>query len=129
MKLHHAVIVSVIAGAALGAAGVQALHAAATPPGFVVDEIEVTNPDAYQKEYAPLAKKMISDAGGAFIVRGGKTQVLDGEAPKPRVVITQFESMAKAVELETSPAFREIRQKIGEKYAKFRAYVVEGVAQ
>jgi uncharacterized protein (DUF1330 family) len=126
MKLSRTAFVSIIVGAVLGAGTVQGLHAAATPPGYVVAEIEVTNPDAYMKEYAPLAKKLLTEGGGTFLARGGKTEVLDGEPPRPRVAIIQFESMAKALETENSPAYKEAR-KIGDKYGKFRAFVVEGV--
>ena len=42
-----------VAGAALGGAAIQGLHAQAKPPVYYVAEIDVTNPDAYAKEYAP----------------------------------------------------------------------------
>jgi len=47
-------------GAAIGGAAVQGLHAQAKPPVYVVSEITVNNPDAYAKEYAPLAQAAIN---------------------------------------------------------------------
>jgi len=126
MKRHSGLLVSLIIGAALGAGAVQALHAAATPPGFVVAEIDVTNADAYQKEYAPLTKQILVGGGGTYLVRGGKTTGIDGEPPKNRIAIVQFESVDKALAVYNSQAYRDAR-KIGEKYAKFRVYAVEGV--
>jgi hypothetical protein len=55
MKTHYTVALSMIAGAALGAAAIQGLHAQAKPPVYSVAEISVTNLDAYLKEYSPLA--------------------------------------------------------------------------
>src|SRR5438067_583292 len=52
MKTWYTVVLSMIAGAALGSAAIQALHAQAKPPVYLVTEIDVTNPDAYAKEFA-----------------------------------------------------------------------------
>jgi len=41
------------AGFGLGAVAVQGLHAQGKAPVYYVAEIDVTNPDAYAKEYAP----------------------------------------------------------------------------
>ena len=43
MKTRYTVAVSMIAGAALGGAAIQGLHAQAKPPVYYVAEIEVTN--------------------------------------------------------------------------------------
>ena len=55
-----------LAGVALGSFVVQSLHAQAKPPIFVVAEIDVSNLDAYLKEYVPLAQPAIKAAVGAF---------------------------------------------------------------
>ena len=47
---------------------------------------------------------------------------------KGRVIIGQYESIEKAHATYTSPEYREAL-KIGDKYAKFRIYALEGVAQ
>ena len=43
MKTRYTVTLSILAGVAVGAAAVQALHAQAKPPAYVVAEIDVTN--------------------------------------------------------------------------------------
>ncbi len=73
MKMHYTVALSILAGVAVGAAAVQALHAQAKPPAYVVAEIDVTNAEPYDKEYVPPAAKAIADAGGKYVVRGGRT--------------------------------------------------------
>ena len=64
MKTRYTVALSMVAGAALGGAAIQGLHAQAKPPVHYVAEIDVTNPDAYAKEYAPKAQALIKAAGG-----------------------------------------------------------------
>ena len=92
----------------------------------MVAEIEVTNQDAYMKEYAPTAGKALTDAGGKYLARGGKVVGIDGDAPKKRVVIIEYENLEKAQAAFASAPYRENR-KIGDKYAKFRIFAIEGV--
>ena len=128
MKTRYVAALSVAAGIAIGAAAVQTLHAQAKPPGFIIAEIDVSNQEAYAKEFLPLASKALGAGGVKFLARGGKTMAIDGEPPKGRVIIGQYESIEKAYATYTSPAYKDAR-KIGDKYAKFRIYALEGVAQ
>jgi uncharacterized protein (DUF1330 family) len=128
MKTRYTVALSIWAGVVVGAAAVQALHAQAKPPAYVVAEIDVTNPAPYEKEYVPGAAKAITDGGGKYIVRGGETVAMYGDPPKPRIAIMAFESMEKAQAAFNSSAYKEAK-KVGDKYAKFRVYAVEGVPQ
>ena len=57
MKARYTVALSILAGIAVGTAAVQALHAQAKPPAYVVAEIDVTNAEPYDKEYVPPAAK------------------------------------------------------------------------
>ena len=54
---------ALVAGAAIGGAAIQKLHAQAKPPAFAVVEIDVTNQDAFLKEYSPIAGKALTEAG------------------------------------------------------------------
>jgi len=128
MKTRYTVALSICAGVAVGAAAVQALHAQAKPPAYVVAEIDVTNPEPYEKEYVPRAAKAITDGGGKYIVRGGKTAAIYGEPPQPRIAVMAFESMEKAQAAFNSSAYKEAK-KVGDKYANFRIYAVEGLSQ
>jgi uncharacterized protein (DUF1330 family) len=128
MKTRYTVALSILAGVAVGAAAVQALHAQAKPPAYVVAEIDVTNAEPYDKEYVPPAAKAITDAGGKYVVRGGRTVAIFGQPPQPRIAVMVFESMEKANAAFESSAYKEAK-KIGDKYAKFRVYAVEGLLQ
>jgi uncharacterized protein (DUF1330 family) len=122
-----------VAGAALGGAAIQGLHAQAKPPVYYVAEIEVTNPDAYAKEYAPKAQALIKAAGGKILAVGGaaaaggaKVTGFDGEPPK-RAVVQVWDSMDKIQAWRNNPEYKALRKDVGDKYAKFRSYTIEGV--
>jgi len=117
---------SVIAGIALGAGLVEAIHAQVKPPAYVVGEINITDPDGFAREFSPLARKALAEAPGyRALVLGGKTIAIEGPAPRTRVIINVFDSLDAAVQAYNSPDFKAAK-KIGDKYATFRTYAVEG---
>jgi uncharacterized protein (DUF1330 family) len=118
---------AVVASAAFGAAAVQALHAQAKPPAYNVAEITIKDQDGYNKEYLPLITKALTDAGGKFIVRGGKTISYEGAAPAPRVVVIQFESLDKLQALYNSASYKDAVA-VGDKYSTQRIFGVEGAS-
>src|SRR5262249_990173 len=71
MKTHATIALAILAGAGLGAGAVQVLHAQAQPPVYYIAEIDVTNPEAYAKEYVPKAQALIRSHGGRFLAVGG----------------------------------------------------------
>ena len=126
MHRHIALGLATIAGAALGAAAVQGLHAQAKPPIYVITEIEAPNMDAYLKDYAPLAQKGIRDSGGRIVAAGpGKT--VEGEAPKARVTVQIWDNEGKLQAWRNSAEFKKARE-IGNKLAKFRSFQVDGTS-
>ena len=116
-----------VAGAALGATAVQTLHAQTKPPAYNIAEIAIKDQDGYNKEYLPLITKALTDAGGKFLVRGGKTISYQGAAPAPRIVVIQFESLDKLQALYDSAPYKEATA-IGDKYATQRIFGAEGVS-
>jgi uncharacterized protein (DUF1330 family) len=126
MGTRAAVGLAIVVGFGLGAATVQGLHAQAHPPAYVISEIDLTDKDAYAKEFVPLAVAALRDSGQKQLAAGGRTVSLSGEPPKARIVVSIFESLEKAQAAYTSPASVEAR-KIGDKYAKLRIFAVEGL--
>jgi uncharacterized protein (DUF1330 family) len=127
MKIHYAVALATFAGFGLGAIAVQGLHAQARPPAYSVAEIDIADQAAYSN-YLPKAQAAIKAAGGKILAAGGKITSVEGEPPKSRVVIQQWDSLEKFQAYRNSAAFRELVP-IREKVAKFRTFVVEGVPQ
>ena len=128
MKSNYKVAVAMLAGVALGALAVQGLHAQAKPPLYVVGEIDVSNLDAYLKEYVPVARAAIKAGGGRILAAGQNIIPIEGTPPKSRVGIAQWESIEQYNAYRKSAAFVDAR-KIGEKYAKFRIFAIEGMPQ
>jgi uncharacterized protein (DUF1330 family) len=127
MRINSALALTLLAAFGLGAITTQVLHAQSKPQAYSILEADITNQDAYLKEFAPIAVKAIEAAGGHLIVRGGKTVAIEGPPPR-RIVVTAFDNLDQAQAALASPAYLEAR-KIGDKYATFRTLVVEGVAK
>jgi uncharacterized protein (DUF1330 family) len=119
---------AVIAGFGLGAITVDRLHAQAGPPAYVISEITVTNPDAYAREYVPLATKALAESGQTRLASGGRAVSLSGTPPASRIVLSRFASLEQAQAAYTSPAYVEAR-KIGDRYGTLRIFAVEGLRQ
>ncbi len=64
--------------------------------------------------------------GGSAAATGTVT-AFDGDAPK-RVVVQVWDSMEKIQAWRANPEYVELR-KVGEKYAKFRSFAVDGVKE
>src|SRR5271165_2546096 len=94
------------AGAAIGAAAVESLHAQATAHAYVVTMPNPADPDAYSKNYAAFTQGTFQPFGGRYLVRGGKKVVFDGNPPN--VVIIEFDSLSKAEAWRSSAAFKAL---------------------
>jgi len=128
MKSYYTVGLSMLAGAVLGAGAIQGLHAQAKPPAFVIAEIDVSNPDAFVKEFVPLAVKALGENNSGYkALARGKGVAIEGDAPN-RIAINQFTDMDKAIAAYNSPDYKAAKV-IGDKYAKFRLIAVEGLPQ
>jgi uncharacterized protein (DUF1330 family) len=133
MRLHHKIAAAVLAGAVLGALAVEGLHAQMKSPVYYIVEIDVGDPDAYASGFASKAQAMIKKSGGRFLAVGGagssvgKVTALEGDPPK-RVVVQLWDSVDQLQAWRASPEYQAIR-KVGEQYAKFRAYAVDSLPQ
>jgi uncharacterized protein (DUF1330 family) len=121
--------IAMLAGAALGAAAVQGLHAQTKPPVYQVTEIDVSaaNVDTYTKDYAPKAQALIKAKGGRPIAGSQNVTALEGDPPKRRVAISLWDSMESLQAYRASAEFKELRSTTGDKLAKFRSFTVEGM--
>ena len=92
---------------------------------YVIVEIDVLVPAGYE-EYKKLAGATVEKYGGKYIVRGGATEVLEGDWNPKRIVVLEFESMQRAKEWLNCEEYREPR-KMRHRTAKTNMIVVEGV--
>ena len=128
METRSTTALALLAGFAIGAVAVQGLHAEGGTPAYVVTEVGVSDLDAYQKEYVPLAQASIKASGGRLVAAGQNIVVYEGPSPGTRVAINRFDSLDAVQAWRNSDQFKEAR-KVGDKYAKFRAFAVEGFPQ
>ena len=128
MKANFKVAIALVAGAAVGGVAVQGLHAQAQPPVYTVSEIDVTNLAAYENEFAPLAQASIRKSGGKILAGSQKVTSLEGTPPKSRVTIQVWDSLEQAQAWRNSADYKAARM-IGDKYATYRAFAVEGMAR
>ena len=125
MKARFGMALSMVMGAALGGAAIQALHAQAKPPVYMIAINEVSDQERYAKEYVSPAQKSVKDHGGEYVAAGPGTQVA-GNLPHGPVVILRWESMEALQGWRNSPEF-QAAIKIGEKSAKFNIVAVDGL--
>jgi uncharacterized protein (DUF1330 family) len=131
MNTNRNLALAVLAGIWIGAMGVLAIHAQEAktlpaPPAYLIAETEVTDRAAFQK-YAEKVPETLAPFSGNFhyVVRGGKTQALEGQPPKSIVVIA-FDSTDKALAWYNSPAYEAIRP-IRQGASVSRIFMAEGL--
>jgi uncharacterized protein (DUF1330 family) len=128
LKTNHKVTLAALAGVSIGVAAAQANHA---PPAYVIAEVEkdptkIEDPAAARK-YAEEAPKSIAAFDGQYVIRGGKIQTVEGEAPKGYIVVIGFESVEKARGWYYSRAYEAIKP-IRQNSTKSRILIVEGIS-
>ncbi len=78
-------------------------------PGYVIADVEVTNPELFE-EYRQLVPATIEAYGGRYIVRGGSSEVVEGEWTPNRTVIIEFDSMEQAKAWHSSEEYAGPKQ-------------------
>jgi uncharacterized protein (DUF1330 family) len=128
MNMNGNLALAVLAGISIGAVGVMVVHAqeAKTPAAYLIAEVEITDRAAFQK-YAEKVPETLEPFKGNFhyVVRGGKTQALEGQPPKGIVVIA-FDSTEKALAWYNSPAYAAIKP-IRQGASVTRMFMAEGL--
>jgi uncharacterized protein (DUF1330 family) len=92
---------------------------------YVIVEIDIVDPAGYE-EYKKLAGATVEKYGGKYIVRGGKTEVLEGDWQPKRIIVLQFDSMQRAKDWLHGEEYREPR-KMRHRTARTNMILVEGV--
>ncbi len=92
---------------------------------YVIVEIEVTDPVGFE-EYKKQAHATVLQYGGKYIVRGGATEVVEGDWKPKRIVILEFESMQRAKEWLECEEYCEPR-KLRHRTARTNMILVDGM--
>jgi uncharacterized protein (DUF1330 family) len=127
MKIALASTLALIGGVCAGGAAVQSINAQTNAPVYLIAVNQLSDRDAYFKEYAAQARKTVIDHGGEYIAVGPSTQIT-GDLPNGTVVVIRWKSMDALQGWRSSPEYQEVLRS-GEKYAKFNIIAVDGIAQ
>jgi uncharacterized protein (DUF1330 family) len=127
MNAKFKIAMAIVAGAALGAAAVQGLHAQAKPKAYLVTEIEVLDAAATDA-YGTLIRPTQTAAGGRVLrTAGGKVVAFEGAAPPKRVAITEWDSLEQAQAWFNSAARKDLMPQRDKAEKVIRSYAVEAV--
>lgn len=64
-------------------------------PAYVIVDVDVHDPEKYEA-YKKLTPASLTAFEGRFLVRGGKSETLEGDWNPKRVIVLEFPSMEKA---------------------------------
>jgi len=92
---------------------------------YVIVEVDIHNHEAYEG-YKLLTPASIAAYDGRFIVRGGKTELLEGEEEPKRIVVLEFPTVERAKEWWNSEEYAPAK-KIRQANSSTRMFVVEGM--
>lgn len=92
---------------------------------YLIVEIEITDPVGYEA-YKKQAADTVHKYGGKYIVRGGKTEVLEGDWIPKRMVVLEFPTAERAKEWLNCEEYREPR-KLRHATSKTKMILVEGM--
>lgn len=126
MNLNLALAVLAVSIGAAGGVVMQAQQTRTPPPAYLIAEVEVTYPAAFQ-EYADKVAETMAPFEGHYhyVVRTSTVQALEGEPPK-RILVIAFDSAEKALGWYRSPAYQKIKPiRLGASVS--RLYLAEGL--
>jgi uncharacterized protein (DUF1330 family) len=127
MNAYFKLVFALVIGVSIGVVGAEVIRAqqAKAAPGYVIAEVEVTNPVTMQKYVAGLPATL-APFNHHYVVLDSKPQTMEGE-PAKGIVIIAFESVEKAREWYDSPAYAAVKP-LRLSAAKTRLLIAEGVA-
>ena len=93
---------------------------------YIIANVSVTNPAQYE-EYKRLSSHAMQVHGAEVCVRGGKSEILEGDWQPDRLVVLKFPSVEQAKAFNESAEYGAARRS-RQGAAVMRMVLVEGVA-
>ena len=91
---------------------------------YVIVELSITDKIIYE-EYKKLTPVAIAAFDGKFIVRGGRTETLEGDWQPERMVVVEFPSVERAREWWHSDQYSKAKA-IRQQSAHTKMLIIEG---
>jgi uncharacterized protein (DUF1330 family) len=98
------------------------------PVAYLIVESQVIDPEAF-KRYMAAAPDVVKAFGGEYLVRGGRSEVLEGDWQPPRMTVLRYPSFEAARAMYDSPAYVAARALRQGTTACFNMVLVEGLDQ
>jgi len=92
---------------------------------YIVVQVDVKDPARYA-DYRAMVPPTLATYGGRFIVRGGKTETLEGDWAPKRFVVLEFPSLEQAKAWWASPEYAEAKA-LRQATSETQMIVAEGV--
>jgi uncharacterized protein (DUF1330 family) len=126
MKAKYTVALSTLAGVAIGAIGMQGLHAqGAKLKAYSIGEEEVLDSTALNS-YLPGIREAISQHHGKSLrTIGGRVVQVEGATPPQRVAIVEWDSVDDALAFYKSDVWKASQAQRDKAYKVIRRYIVE----
>jgi uncharacterized protein (DUF1330 family) len=91
--------------------------------GYWIANVDITDPDGY-KTYLAANAEPLRKYGGRFLIRGGKSESVEGRL-RSRIVVIEFPDFATAVECYRSPEYQKaLKLRVGKSDADL--VIIEG---
>ena len=94
-------------------------------PAYIIVDLEITDATLFEK-YRARVVATIHAYGGKYLVRGGAYETLEGTWQPKRVIVLQFDSMARLKEWYSSKEYAPLIA-LRKKCAKTNVIAIEGV--
>jgi uncharacterized protein (DUF1330 family) len=125
MKSRYTVVLSMIAGAALGGAAIQGVNAQFAKKAYTITELETVDAKAAADFATRITAAQTSAGGRNLRTGGGKVVGLEGPPPPQRVAITEWDSLEKAEAFFKSKTWTDLGAERAKALKTIRRYAVE----
>jgi uncharacterized protein (DUF1330 family) len=96
-------------------------------PAYIIVDMQITDMEQYQ-QYMAAAPAAVKAAGGEYLVRGGRFEVMEGQWQPARVAMLRFPSFEQAKAFYDGEMYKAARAKRAGATQFFNMILVEGVA-
>ncbi len=93
---------------------------------YIIVDMQITDMEQY-KQYMAAAPAAVAAAGGEYLVRGGRFEVMEGNWQPARVAMLRFPSFEQAKAFYDGELYRQARAKRAGATQFFNMILVEGV--
>ena len=93
---------------------------------YIIVDMQISDMDQY-KQYMADAPAAVKAAGGEYLVRGGRFEVMEGQWQPARMAMLRFPSFEQAKAFHDGEMYRQARAKRAGTTSFFNMVLVEGV--